>query len=174
HCVMAPMPGLLKQVSQSDVQEFTFHSPEDDPVSMDWGGKQVETGLFHDILAEDGADAKVLATYTSGYFAGRPALIETAVGAGRALHFGGTFTRENTRTFLDYAGTAEPFADQITVPAACEIALREKEGKQYFFVLNYTDQPQTIILQEEKTDMDTGDRVSGEVRLQAYGTKVYV
>jgi len=174
HCVMAPMPGLLKQVSHSDVQEFTFHSPEDAPIFMDWGGQEVETGLFHDILAEDGADAKVLANYTSGYFADRPALVETAAGAGRVIHFGGTFTRENTRAFLKYAGVIEPFADQIAVPAACELALREKEGKQYLFVLNYTDKPQMITLQTERTDMDTGERVSGEIKLQAYETKVYV
>lgn len=174
HCVMAPMPGLLKQVSQSDVREFTFHSPQDDPAYMDWNGRPVETGIFHDILASDGTDAKVLANYTSDYFAGCPALIETALGKGRVLHFGGTFTRENTREFLKYTGVMEPCADRITAPASCEIALREKDGQEYLFVLNYADTPQTITLHKPMTDMDSGAAVLGEIDLQKYETKVYM
>ncbi|MCD8324033.1 MAG: beta-galactosidase [Clostridiales bacterium] len=173
HCVMTPMPGLLRQVSQSDVREFTFQSPADDPVAMDWDGREVETGVFHDILAADGADAKVLATYTSNYFAGSPALVESAAGAGRVLHFGGTFTRENTRSFLDYAGVLTPCADVITAPEACEIALREKEGRQYLFVLNFAAEPQTVTLHRTATDLDDGRAVVGEVVLEAYGTRVY-
>lgn len=37
HCVMAPMPGLLSGLTQTQVREFTFIGPADDPVPMEWG-----------------------------------------------------------------------------------------------------------------------------------------
>ena len=33
--------------------------PADDPVSMDWNGKEIETGVFNDILAAAGDDVEV-------------------------------------------------------------------------------------------------------------------
>lgn len=71
------MPGLLTNVSHTDVKEFTFVEMADDPVSMDWNGKEIETGIFNDILAAAGENVEVLAKYTSNYYAGCPALIRT-------------------------------------------------------------------------------------------------
>lgn len=173
HCVMAPMPGLLTNVSQSDVQEFTFVGPADDAVSMDWDGQKVETGLFNDILAVAGKDAKVLASYASSFYAGRPALIETTAGKGRVLHFGGTFTRENIKAFLSYVGVITPYKYLVTLPEECEIALREKDGTQYLFVLNYSEHAQNVVLHKEVTDLDDLSTVQGDVELKPYGTKVY-
>lgn len=89
------------------------------------------------------------------------------------LHFGGTFTRSNVRTFLKYAGVLEPFADTISVPEECEIALRRKAGKDYLFVLNFDKKSKEIILNRNMVDMDSGETVTGSVSLQPYGTKVY-
>ena len=173
HCVMAPMPGLLRNVSHSDVQEFTFVGPADDAVMMDWNGKAVETGEFNDILAVDGDNAKVLATYSGNYYAGSPAMIETVAGKGRVIHFGGTFTRENIKDFLAYAGVLTPFKDIVTLPEECEIAVREKAGVRYLFVMNYAETACTFVLHQTATDLDDGGSVCGEVALPAYGTKVY-
>ena len=173
HCVMAPMPGLLKNVSGSDVREFTFVGPADDAVSMEWNGKEVETGLFNDILSAEKPEAKVLAVYGGSYYAGSPALVETAAGKGKVLHFGGTFTRENIREFLAYTGVLEPWADQVAVPADCEIAVREKDGRRYLMVLNFAWEPRTVTLKQEAVDLDDGKILQGDVVLPAFGTKVY-
>ena len=173
HCVMAPMPGLLKNVSGSDVREFTFVGPADDAVSMEWNGKEVETGLFNDILSAEKPEAKVLAVYGGSYYAGSPALVETAAGKGKVLHFGGTFTRENIREFLAYTGVLEPWADQVAVPADCEIAVREKDGRRYLMVLNFAWEPRTVTLKQEAVDLDDGKTLQGDVVLPAFGTKVY-
>ena len=42
-CTMTPMPGILAQLTGSDVKEFTFVGPADDAVSMDWDGNQLES-----------------------------------------------------------------------------------------------------------------------------------
>lgn len=185
HCVMTPMPGLLASLTGTDVREFTFVGPGDEKVTMDWDGQEVETGLFNDILetgtgeapgekqTENSPGPRVLARYSSNYYTGRPALIETSAKAGRILHFGGTFTRENVSAFLGYTGVKSPWRDLVELPAECELAVREKEGTIYFFILNYEWTSQTINLKVPVYDLDTKAAVRGEVKLEAFETKVY-
>lgn len=172
-CVMTPMPGLLAEISGSDVAEFTFIGPADTTQTMTWDGETVETGKFSDILDAADENTKVLAVYDHDFYQGRAALTEHPYGKGKVLHFGGTFTRQNVLRFLKYTGTCAPYADLIRLPECCELAIKEKGGKQYLFVLNYSAQPQTITLSEAVTDMDTQETVSGEYQLPTYGTKVF-
>lgn len=172
-CVMKQMPGLLAPVTKSKVKEFTLIGPDDDDVTMNWNGEEIETGVFNDILAPAGEEVRVLATYSSSYYAGEPALIETSLGDGKILHFGGTFTRNNMKTFLSYAGVLEPFSDWIQAPEACEIGVRKKDGKDYLFVLNFSKEGQEIVLNRKMTDMDTENIWEGTVGLRPYETKVY-
>ncbi len=172
-CVMGQMPGLLAPLTRTGVKEFTLIGPDDDCVAMNWNGAEVETGVFNDILLSAGEDAKVLAEYKTSYYAGEPALVETRLGEGRILHFGGTFTRNNVKAFLEYVGILETFSDYIQAPEECEIAVRGKEGKDYLFVLNFSKEKKEIVLGREMTDMDTGEAAKGTVELAPYETKVY-
>ena len=174
HCVMAPMPGLLSGLTQTQVREFTFIGPADDPVPMEWDGKQLDTGIFNDVLETVGEDAQVLARYGGqAWYAGEPALVETKAGEGRVLHFGGTFTRETVKALLEYLGVYEAFGGLAQVSPACEVALRRKDGQDYLVVLNYLKEPQEIVLQEPMVDLDTRCDVEGPVVLGSYETKVY-
>ena len=174
HCVMAPMPGLLSGLTQTQVREFTFIGPADDSVPMEWDGKQLDTGIFNDVLETVGEDAQVLARYGGqAWYAGEPALVETKAGEGRVLHFGGTFTRETVKALLEYLGVYEAFGGLAQVPPACEVALRRKDGQDYLVVLNYLKEPQEIVLQEPMVDLDTRCDVEGPVVLGSYETKVY-
>lgn len=172
-CVMASMPGLLKEVSGSDVKEFTFVGPGDDKVHMNWNGRQIETGLFNDILSTEGEEAEILADYDSNYYAGEAALIENPYGKGKTIHFGGTFTRENTRAFLEYTGILEPHRGALELPEECELAVKEKDGERYYFVLNYSDKEQEIFIKAGLIDMDSREETQGRVVIEKYGTKVY-
>ena len=49
-CVMQPMPGLLADLTQTAVKEFTLLGPGDDPVTMEWEGHLLPTGVFNDVL----------------------------------------------------------------------------------------------------------------------------
>lgn len=174
HCVMQRMPGLLTSIAQSAVEEFTFIGPDDDGTRMKWDTEYVETGIFNDILMPTGPDAKVLAVYCSSYYEGKPALIETNAGAGKILHFGGTFTRENVKAFFRYAGILETFSHVIELPEECEIGVRKKNGEEYVFVLNYSKKKQRITLKDELTDVDLRETAKGAITLEPYETKVYV
>ncbi len=173
HCVMKRMPGLLASLTQTAVKEFTLVGPADDKVTADWNGVKMDTGVFNDILEAAGPDAKVLAVYENNFYAGEAALVETKAGDGKVLHFGGVFTRENLKSFFAYLGIMEPLAQMVQAPEECETALRRKGGKEYLFVLNFSDQEQEICLGKAVTDLDNQKEAEGKVILPAYGTKVY-
>ena len=172
-CPMRPMPGDLAEITGSTVSEYTLIGPADDRQYMNWNGRKIETGLFSDVLDLSDDHAEVLAVYENDYYAGRAALIENAVGEGKVIHFGGTFTRENVKAFLEYTGVISPCGDLIELPECCELALKEKNGQKYLFVLNYARTGQTIGLKHSAKDMDDMSDASGKITLPGFGTKVY-
>ena len=91
---------MLFRSTGTAVEEFTFVGALDGTVCMDWQGEQFDTGIFNDVLENVSEDVEVLARYSSNYYAGKPALTKRAVGEGKALHFGGTFTRETVEAML--------------------------------------------------------------------------
>ena len=62
------------------------------------------------------------------------------------IHFGGTFTRENVKAFLEYTGVLEPYKDMVELPEECELCVKEKDGKQYLFILNYDKESKRIVV----------------------------
>ena len=172
-CPMTPMPGLLSGLTGTQVEDFTFVGPADKPQTMNWDKAVLPTGVFSDILEATGEGAEVLAVYSHDYYAGKPALVLNRDGKGKILHFGGTFTRENVKQFLEYTGVMTPYKDVLTLPAACELAVKEKDGIQYFFVLNFAASEQTMEIREKLTDLDTGLAAQGTYTLAPYETKVY-
>ena len=172
-CVMEPMPGPLSRLTGTRVDEFTLVGPMDGKVTMDWNGSAQDAGLFNDVLACEASDVRVLAAYAANYYKGAPALTERSVGEGRVMHFGGTFTRESVTAMLGCVRAAEPWADVVALPEDCEIAVRERDGVRYFFVLNYAWDARKIALKQPAVDVDSGESVQGEVALQPFETKVY-
>ncbi len=173
HCVTEPSPGLLRDLTGTNVADWTLRSPVTDQVEMDWAGSPVSTGIFNDIIDTDDDETVVLATYASDYYKGKAALTERMVGEGRMLHFGGTFTRTNAYAFLKYLGIFEPWSEYATLPAECELAVRKRGDETYFIILNYSAKPQTITLHRRMADLDTGADACGDFVLPPYGSRVY-
>jgi beta-galactosidase len=171
-CPMHKLPGLLQNLSGTDVVDYTFVSPADDKVLAEWDGTEFEAAIFSDILEPIG-NAKILGTYKNNYYAGKAALICNEVGKGKVYYFGGTFNREAALVFLKKLGLSEPYASIITVPESCEIAVRKKDNTCFYFVLNYDKKPASIVLKKEMKDLYSGKAVSGTVELPPYGTAVF-
>ena len=172
-CVMDRLPGLFAKISGTDIPEYTRVNPDDEPVYIDWDGIRLEAAVFNDQLEPLTADAQVLGRYENCYYAGSPGLICNVLGAGKVYYFGAAFTEETARVFLEKLGAASPYADVLELPRECELAVREKDGRKYYFVLNYKKTPVKIQVKEALVDLYTGETVSGQVELEAFGTKVY-
>lgn len=173
HCVMQPQPGLLSPLTGTTVKDFSFACPGEDPIiALAEDGRVIPMPLFNDVL-EPGEGTRVLAAYANGYFQGEAALTEHRVGAGRVLHLGSTFCRENTAWLLCCLHLEEPLQDMVLAPDEVELALQEKEGKKYLFVLNYGREKTTITLIHPAVLLYTGRTVQGDRILPPFGTAVY-
>ena len=171
-CVMLPQPGLLQELTGTDIQDFTFTSPNEDDTFALWDGERIETPVFNDILTPlEGTE--VLAAYGNSYYAGRAALTEHRFGKGRVLHLGSTFTRDTVRRLLAYAGVLEPFQKYIQAPEGVEVVLRRKGDRQFLFVLNFQPAEQLITLKQPAALLYTGQQVEGQITLPPFGTAVY-
>lgn len=181
-CVMDYLPALIGELCGTDIPEYSFISPADGPIHVQWGDEVLEAAVFTDMLRPVGEDAKVLATYpVNSSFSGEAALIGNHYGEGQCYYFGGAFGKGSVKAFLKKLGVIEPFAEKITLPKECELVVREKEGKQYFFVFNYRNMPASFELHEKMHRLE-GSAVNGETtkecvgrqHIGAYGVRVFV
>jgi len=173
HCVMRPMPGLLSELTGTEVEEFTFCSPTEEPVNAVWDEQVMPMPVFNDILTAL-PGTTVLACYQNSYYAGKPALTENRVGKGRVLHLGSTFSQENLKLIFAHLGMLTPWNDVVRVSERVELVVREKEGKKYFFLLNYLAEPQQVEFVQELRSLLSGETLSGTVTLPALGYEVLV
>ena len=167
-----PQPGLLQEITGSDVREFTFVSPAEEPVWASFGEREMEMPVFNDIL-EALPGTETVAVYGNSYYAGAAAMTERKLGRGRAIHLGSVFSREITTWLFEYLGIREPFADLIEAPEGMEVVLRKKEDKKYLFVLNFQAQEMSCLLKKEMKLLYTGEMAQGRQSFSAYGTAVY-
>ncbi len=171
-CVMMAQPGLLQELTCSDVKDFTFASPAEEPVWADADGQRIGMPVFQDILSPIG-DAKVIARYGNSYYAKEAAITENVYGKGKVLHVGSTFSKDNVSWLFDYTGIKEPFRDYIEAPETLEVVMRKNGGRLYLFVLNFQAGEAEYILKKEAKAMYTNETICGPCCLAAYGTAVY-
>lgn len=174
HCVAEYLPGLAARVTGTDVQEYSLVAPDEGRIMADWDGTRMEAAVFNDLLAPVGENARVLARYSSSYYAGTPALIRNRFGKGEAYYFGGAFALDTARTFLEKLGVAEPYGEMVSLPEGCELAVRKGEKASYLFVLNYLAETVKLTLKRRLRDLWTGKDELGEAELERYGVRVYV
>ena len=170
-CTREYLPGLARELAGADVTEYSFVAPDEGSVMVDWDGECIEAAVFNDLLAPlDGAE--VLGTYANSYYAGTPALICNSFGKGKAYYFGGAFTADTVKVFLEKLGVKSPYADVVSLPEGCELAVKEKDGKEYLFLMNYDKNPAEIVFKEPVQNLYTGEVCSGGYVLEGYGTLV--
>jgi len=171
-CVMLPQPGLLQEITGSDVRDFTFTSPAEPPVTASWNGQMIDMPLFNDIM-EPVEGGETLAFYDNSYYAEKPAIIRKNTGKGYAIHFGSTFSRESMKVLLEYTGILEPFQAMLEAPQEVEVIQRVKGNKKYFFVLNYMGSEQKIVLKKQMRSLYDNVIANGEICMKPYETIVY-
>ena len=171
-CVMLPQPGLLQEITGSDVRDFTFTSPVEQPVTASWNGQMIDMPLFNDIM-EPVEGGETLAFYDNSYYAEKPAIIRKNTGKGYAIHFGSTFSRESMKVLLEYTGILEPFQAMLEAPQEVEVIQRVKGNKKCFFVLNYMGSEQKIVLKKQMRSLYDNVIANGEICMKPYETIVY-
>jgi beta-galactosidase len=175
HCYMRPFPGAAAGLCGISVEEFTMVKGTRAATSMKWSGdSEALTGAdsFNDVLYVESDSVEVVAHYATDYYAGKPAVTKNKFGEGQAWYFGAVFNEASAAQIIDRLGLVSPAASWLTLPAEVELAIREDEAGPLHFLLNYSEQPTAIALSEAKTDLLTGNKLSGTVTLEGYGVLV--
>lgn len=172
-CVTDCLPGKAAALTGTDIPEYSFAAPDDGKVMADWDGAPIEAAVFNDLLEPAGEHAEVLARYTSSYYAGTPALIRNRHGKGETYYFGGAFAEDTAKVFLEKLGAAAPYGGRLALPRGCELAVREKDGCKYLFVLNYASHAVKAELKEEMCEVLSGQMMHGEIEMAPYEVKIF-
>lgn len=170
-CVMDNLPGLLSDLTQADVTEYSFIAPDAGKVLIDWNGTELEASIFTDLVDAVGS-GRVEGNYASDYYAGSGALVSNQVGDGTVYYYGTAFSEQAARVFLEKFGVAEPFLEELIVPESCELAVRTNGWDRYLFILNYLNKPAAVQLRRTMVNLSTGEEICGRVEIPGYGTLV--
>jgi beta-galactosidase len=161
------LPGLLRELAGCTVEEYDAFS---DIASLemrvqDGKGQSYRALALADILVPEG-DARVLLTYTSRYYAGRAAAVESPVGQGRCVYMGTVLDDAGTRDMLR-KWVAEPLSIPCLedLPGSVEVSRRVKGKQRYTFYLNHSDEPTEVALAAPGVDLLSGQAVDGRAEI---------
>lgn len=168
HCVMDKLPGLLSELTGTDIPEYSFIAPDAGAVTIDWDGTTMEASVFSDLLESVGESAEVVGTYTADYYAGSGALVCNQYGAGKAYYYGTAFTTEAVKVFLEKLKVKTPYAEVLSMPECCELAVRAKDDKKYLFILNYEKEEVEVDFHRSAVNVETNETIVGKRILKPY------
>lgn len=171
-CPMEIEPVSMNDLFGINIHDFTLLAEENHIQYGKWGNELIEMNLFHDILTPITESCEIKAVYTEDYYKDQPAITFNSYGEGTAVYVGSAFGVQTARTLIHKLKISAPCGEKIDIPEACELAIRERDGKEYVFILNYSAQEQTLIFKTDYFDLITGKEILGERKLQPYDVLV--
>ncbi len=139
--------------------------------SMVWDGKSYDLTELCEVLHLTSAQAE--ATYTSDYYQGMPVVTCNAFGKGKAYHVAAGAPQEFYDAFLAKLTNGMERAMDTVVPDGVSLSWREDaQGKKLIFVQNFANGERSLTLDQTYTDLLTGEAVSGDICLGAFGYRI--
>ncbi len=157
---MRPKPGELAELAGVDVIESTMADPAENR-GIGWDDKTFPAPISHDILTPAEGTA-VLGQFCGDFYCGSAALTEHPVGKGRVIYLGSAFSQQSVMAILKHLGLRSSWESVLSLPDECELMVRKKDDRLYFFVMNYSPKTQSIYLHEELRQLITGENCCGE------------
>lgn len=129
-------PGKLRDILGIWVEE-TDALPSYMKNSFSWNGKTYESGVICDICHME--HAKELAVYEKDFYAGTPVLSENSFGKGKAYYVATRSDAAFYSDFLQMVLDGQGVQPVMTPCEGVEASLRQKDGRNFLFLLNHKD-----------------------------------
>ncbi len=171
-CPMEIMPIHMTDLFGVEIRDFTPLVSDSPYAYAAMGKTRLYMPIFHDLLTPVSDTCETVAVYSEDFYKGSPAIVKNTYGAGQAWYVGAAFNCETVKALLAVLGVESPVKKLLDVPAGCEIAIRENDKGAYLFVLNYADEAAQLDVKKEMRDAFTGETLSGDYELPAYGVLV--
>jgi beta-galactosidase len=168
HVYLGPYGGPLRELIGGDVVDVAPLQPAQ-TVEVAWADGRRSTGTHWLDVIEPG-DGEVLARYDSTAWAGRPAVLDKRVGAGRAVYLGTRLDDAALRGLLaDLRGEPEP---ERPGAAGVERVVRRAAAASYEFLINHGGRPAEVTLADGGLDLLSGVTVGGRLELPPEGVAI--
>ncbi len=172
---LTKLPGAYRELLGIEIEDYGIME-EELPNRIRFAETELEADakVWYDVIELN--EAESLATYTSNYFAGVPAVTRRAYGEGVAYYLGTEPDMAGLSAALDIVSEEAKLKSVMAgLPAGVEAAARLlADGRSALFVINHTDDQQRIVLQQAYTDALTDRTVSGEIDLDAQDVIVLI
>lgn len=169
---MKAFPGYLAALTGISVEDFTREAPfETTPIVIYKDKTEIKTRGFYETLKVESKDTEVIGRFSDCYFEGKPGLVKHQYGEGACYYFGGVFTIELAENLLEEI-QINNYNNKFDLPESVELSIRKKEGKAFFFLLNYSHETQELGVKEEMTNILTGEKIHQKIQLKGYDVLV--
>jgi beta-galactosidase len=181
------LPGLLREVAGCHVEEYdafsqvagleTLAPAQTDRCSAGVhvccpAGHLYRAHGLADVLVPEG-NTEVTHTYADHYYAGKPAVVRNAYGAGRCYYVGTVMEADGLRGFLRYdVLPAAGVATLPDLPECVEVSYRSKGDQRYAFYLNHGASPVTVTPAKPGLELLTQTAVGGDTEIPIFGVFV--
>ena len=135
-------PGPLREMAGVWVEEIDALAPEQSNTVRFSDGKEYKCNLLCDLMHPEGAE--VLATYESDFYAGMPAVTKNSYGKGHVYYVATQLEAAGLARVLDEATDEVSISGVIAEETGLEITCRESENTRFYFMMNFTDEKQTL------------------------------
>ena len=164
------LPGPLAQLAGVAIHDYDPQVGQEQEVEAH-DGSHYPASVWFDILTP--TSAQTLATYGKGYYAGASAVTMNRFQNGSVFYVG---TESSAPEFYDRliahileGAGVEPGP---RAPAGVEVATRQGPGGKIMFLINYTENEQSVDLGQAYRNVLTGAAEPAEVKLPAFDVKV--
>lgn len=156
--VNMPLPGHLAAVCGIEVEEYdSLPEGVSQPLAFDEGtamvGRAPQARIWCDVLRV--TQARVIARYTSDYYAGTPAVTANQYGAGHAIYAATFGDSELYDTLADWLLDLAGMEGGPETPEGVEWCVRWNGQERIIFVLNHTTEPKQVPLDGGYVDLLT-------------------
>jgi beta-galactosidase len=172
-CYDRTLPGLLSEALGVTIEEYEAMEAEMEyPVVCKQGLEGQYTGIQYADWLEPNT-AETLAAYGQWHLSSFAAATRNSFGKGTGYYVG-TVVKE--AEFYDElvaevlrAAKAE---GALTPPVGVEVSVREGGGKKLLFLVNHTEEKQTVAVPSGKKELITGGTTGDTMELDTYGVAV--
>lgn len=162
------LPGKLRDLFGISI--YAWDNIRDRVVEIkDKDGKVYKGDTFADLITPEGAE--VLAKYNSSWYISYATVTVNTYGKGKAYYIGCGLSEEFYDSLMKQL-LDEYSVKDIVFPEEVEVNVREKNGKSFIFITNFSDRSVSINIKRSMTDLITQRAIEGEVELSPFGVMI--
>jgi beta-galactosidase len=165
------LPGLLAELCGVEVEEYdSLSSHMQNEIEFALPGRDdhpcVTVGTLCEILKP--TTATVIGRYREDYYAEKPAVTLNQFGTGRVVYVGAVGDSQLYDVLAKWLLETVDGQQAFVLPPGVEVAERKQGDRNLHFVLNHSNSPQALHLENHFTDLLTNQQLHGAVQLNPF------